>query len=363
METAMSVDTGLEQQEIVTDPRGADYSIRNPTHNDIPSLPDEAKEGICDDVIKDIPGIIGHGATDRPDTIATLACQYVRYRRTRVRNCRTIAIKSTAKIQDINESAVYGHVDSLPIDLDEEFTSHLNQIYQRYHRGLPEVVRECDREIDRLIKILETIAEINTAPEISPADLTLHEIYMDQPSERSRVLTGGPETIGLPDTDEEDWEASVSNIDVDLDNFDPEKGNENDPLYDLDRARIKPRDAASYNTEFSKVLREIFQVVQSKMTLYGKQKPDPLITPDSKDNAAVCGKIAYPSSIGTPSDYFARLKMVYRVNGASEVSIKINTCDKSNYIQGPELVAPIEKLSEPGICVLIGKTIDIINET
>jgi hypothetical protein len=362
MGTTVDRETNVEQRETIIDPRGANHSIHDPTWVDVPELHEDTREDVYETVLETISGLFENGAVKRKEVITTLACQYVRYRRAGCGEtaCLDQAIERTSYKYAFGKSAVYEHIDSLPVDLHDGFTDRLEEVYTQYYQGLPKGIREHKQEITRLIRVLDSIAEVETAPEINPSDLTLREVYLDRPSERSRVLTSDSTVIGLPDPDEEDWSASILKTDIDSTNIAREKILSSESIHFPDHAIIKPRDIATYSNKYSQVLRRIFTAIQSDMVLHGKQKPGPTVVSGGKDNAAVRAKTANPDPQSSPGDYFARLRVTYRVDGSSKISVRTNGAE-TNYEKGPELSTPIEKLSKPGIRVLIGKRMDLID--
>lgn len=245
----------------------------NPEWEDVPELTEEAYEEIRDTVIEVIPGILNNGARQRFAIITTVGCQYVRYRRTGCTptQSRREAIKRANCKHDVGDSAVYEHIRALPLEDLAEITPYLEQIYTRYYCSLPKAVRAFKEPCDKLIRVLSTIAAISETPSINPSDVTLRDVYRDQPGERNRVLTTDHDVIELPRSNGGDRGASVHNVEMALRQQDLKDISGENPIRLTNDARISTRDIATYDTEYSQVLRKIFEAVQAEMVLRGEK--------------------------------------------------------------------------------------------
>lgn len=202
---------GFEPEEIVTSSHQEEFHQSSPRWKDIPELNEAVRREVREIVVDVIPGILDNAARKRFAVITTIGCQYVRYRKS---GCtpslsQRQAIKRTAHIHDIGESAVYEHIRALPIEDSTGIIPLLEQISKRYHQNQSEKVRVVKELCDRLTRVLWRIAKITETPSLKPSDITLQEVYRDQPGECSRVLTTDYDVIGLPTSDREGSGASV----------------------------------------------------------------------------------------------------------------------------------------------------------
>lgn len=353
-----------EQHEVVYAYHHDEFYKSDPGWEDVPELTETTRQDLREAVADVVPGVLENAARQRYAILTTLGCQYVRYRRAgcNPEESRHEAIKRTGGVHDVSTSAVYEHVRALPIEEAAEITPYLEQLSTRYHCNLSKVGRALEEPCRQLRRVLSAIAAIDDAPGIDPADITLQDVYRDQPGKRSRVLTADRDGIGLPRAAEDDRGASVTNAEMGLDQEELETMSQHNPIHLSNDAKIFTRDIATYDTEYSRVLRTIFEAVQAEMTLYGKQKPGPVISTGGDDNAAVRAIIPYPESVAAPDGIFARLRVQYWEDGYSEVHVTTHPLGRIYDEKDPCLSGPIEKISHPGIHALIGKTIAVAEQ-
>lgn len=351
-----------EPQETVSASHHRDRFEIDPGWEDVPELREKRRREIREIVADVVPGILCNAARRRYAIITSVGCQYVRYRRAGCTSTksRREAIKRAERLHDIGESAVYEHIRALPIEDSTAITPHLERVYARYQRDLPEIARELERPCHRLVRVLSVIASIDETPGVEPSDIVLQDVYRDQPGERSRVLDADHDVIGLPRSDDEDRGALIQKAEMVLEREDLASLSTDEPVRLTDNAMIDTRDIATYDTDYSRVLREIFEAVQTEMTLRGKQKPGPTIGSRCDDNAAVRAAIPFPDSVDAPGRWFARLEVNYWRRGSSSVRVTTHPLGIVHDERDPCLSGPIDELSKPGIHSLIGETIDIV---
>ena len=362
MSENLSNSSGYKSQEEFTTSHGNQILRSSPNWRDVPRLNENKRQRIHEKVLNVIPGVLANGARRRCATVKTMGSQYVRYRRagcTPTQSHRE-AIKRAGEKHDIRDSAVYEHIRALPIEGPKEIIPHLEEINEMHYSTLPRAVRVFKQPCDRLLRVLSVIAEIGKVPDISPTDLTLQDVYRDQPGERNRILTADHDVVGLPRSDDEGRGASVHEAEVAFNRKDLKKISDAEPVYLTADARISTRDISLYDTDYSQVLQKIFEAIQTEMNLWGKQKPGPTISKRGDDNAAVRARIPYPDFVDTSGSTFARLEVQYWESGTSNVKISTNPLGRPYEEKDPCLSGPIDQISKPGIHILVGRTIDII---
>lgn len=354
-----------EPEEVVSTGHGAEFFEINPGWADVPELEEQRRQEINEIVVDVVPGVLDNAARQRYAVITALGEHYVRYRSAGCspERSRLAAIKRTRYRHNLGESAVYEHVRALPIDgVDEDtaaitpFLEQTNTVYQE-RRG--EEVRVLLDLCAKLRRVLATIAAIDETPGIRPSDITVEEVRRDKPGGRDRVLTAENEVWGLPRPGEEGRAASVRDTKILQNRKNLKMVSTDEPLYFTDNASINTRDIATYDTDYSRVIQDIFEAVQAEMTLRGKQKPGPTITMGGDDNSAVRAELRYPESFDPFDGVFANVDVQYWRRGGSHVRVATHPRDRVYDEKDPTLSGPIEAISEPGVHVLIGKTMEL----
>ena len=245
-----------------------------------------------------------------------MAYHYRRYRRTccTPKRSRIEATKQAADQLDISPQAVRNHLRTLRTDNEntDSVVDHLEIIDHRIAEQSTPLGRQLRQTSERLVRVLDKIAAIDQTPSIEPTDIRIEDTKMDHPNKRRRILDTDNDIIGVTS----DRPASYSDPLLErqmLEGIDS-------PDYFTENAIIRSRDIATYNTEYSRVIREIFNAVQSEMQLSGKQKPGPTISSDGDDNSAVRAALPFPDTINS-SVPFAHISIQYWESGASDVSI------------------------------------------
>lgn len=362
-QTAASAESRPE--EIVFASHEDGFFKTDPGWADVPKLASHQSQEINEIVVDVVPGLLTNGASQRYAVITALGEHYVQYRSAGCspKRSRLAAIKRTRARHNLGESAVYEHIRSLPINgIDEDTTAitpHLEQVNTAYWERQDEEARVILNLCVQLRRVLSTIAVIDDIPGIRPSDITVEEVRRDKPGDRTRILTAESETWGLPKSGGDRRGASVQKSEI-LRNRDRlEAVSTVEPLYFSDNASINTRAVVTYDTDYSRVVREIFKAVQAEMSLRGKQKPGPVVSTDGNDNSAVRAVLEYPKSLDSFDGVFAHLEVQYWCRGGSKVRVKTHPLYRVYDEHDPSLSGPIEAISEPGIHVLLGKTMEL----
>lgn len=357
-------DFDFEPSEIVASQHYSEFHVSDPDWDDIPTLDEAVRDDVTEIVVDVVPGILANGAGRRYSVITTLGQQYVRYRRAGClpAESRKQAIDRTSAIHNLGESGVYEHIRALDVEGATEMTEYLETVAEQYFAALPARAQAYIEPCRKLISALSPIAEISETPRLDPSDISLQDVYKDQPGERDRVLTADHDVLGLPGPNGTDRGASVPEAERILASQGLTEMPSNEPVYLTDDATVYTRDISTYETAYSQVLRTIFTAIQSEMVLRGKQKPGPTISESGDDNAAVRAELPYPESINADDRSFARVEVQYWRRGGSSVRVYTHPCGRVYDEKDPTLSGPIEKISKPGIHALIGKTIEVAEQ-
>lgn len=339
--------------------------LEEPNWSDVPDLKPGAAEKVCEMTEEEL-GPIGIHADKRRIVARSLGRQYVRYRRAgcKPQKSRELAIEMVSDENDSNKSAIYNHIQNLPFDeLDEDttyVTPYLEEVFSRYRNDTIELDSDIYNSLVKFASALRTIAEIKEAPEIEPSDISLTDVFYDRPGERDRVLTSERDVTGLPSSESADRRARITGVER-FDEEDLIKSIWNNRTVKIsNQAKIYPRDLSTYSTEFSQVLRRIFKSITSEMKLFGKQKPDPVISSKGDDNAAIRARLPSPDT--DSGEWLGRVSVCYWESGSSDVRISTHPFARIWDEKDPKLRGPIESISEPAIHALIGFTIVIYGE-
>jgi hypothetical protein len=345
--------------EIISYNYDSGFFVKNPSWTDIPTLDADSGKEIADIIRENVPNLFANGARRRHAVITTLGEQYVRYRRAGCtpEESQYQAITRTATIADISRPGVYEHISGLDCDNQSEVTEHLESVAEEYFASLPHRSQMVIKLCKRLRKVLSVIANISDAPGLVPSDITLQDIYKDQPGQRDRILTSDNDAQIFMGSPNPDRGATVHDVEVHLDRSDLKELPADQPVHLTSDTSIRTRDIATYDTAYSRVLKKIFRAVQSELTLQGKQKPNPYIGAQSDDNAAVRAVLPYPESMDIDGE-FASLTVQYWRRGNSDVTITTHPTGRINYEKDPTLSGSIEEISNPGVHTFLGNTID-----
>lgn len=348
---------------IVSADHDGNHCWNDPDWTDIPQAPLELRADVEDVVLDVFPTVLENGATERYMISTSVARQYLRYRLAQCdpTQSRIEAMKRTAEAHEISVPAVYEHARSLGSEQDiTSFTDALEDIWFRCLADRP-VLGAAWRSCAALERVGSELATICETPSISPSDITLQDVYRDQPGERSRVLTADRDVIGLPGSESADRGASVSDVERGIRRADLTEIAMERPIYLDDSATVRTRDIATYQTEYSDIVRQIFEVVQRNMRLSGKQKPGPVIDSTSDDNAAVRAVLPYPDSSNASIENFARISVQYWRSGHSNVSITTRPDPTRIHDErDPTLSGSIDEITAASIHTWLGKTMSLV---